>query len=649
MKNFGFIYFWIALVLFWGCTQEDPNLVNPPLPSETIRIRFFNAVDNPTKLQLDIDGKVRSQEIDYLNLSDTISPPPNDSVTLSVFANGNKVFHSSRKLRLVRDTRYIIIAGESFRSAGSVDSLIILYSTIGLPKNQYKSYFKFVNLVKDSTTQYSLVEGCPNGQILVQSQRYLSFPLLQTIASGKHIFSLIEEKEGKREFIGLYSFDFMQDMEYTLFIARDRTGSIRFYAIWDYDESPKALTEILPLTERTTQIRFANFSNVAVTASKVPNHPIVEGIESLYLSSYYSLPACESNLLDSIEINYSFGVKYVGYTFEVGKKYSILLFGRDTIENAIVIPPVVVRQKPGAGSIIRVVNALRDSVPVTLSLGGRNSSKDIGYSSGEILASNLKPNRISEAKIIESGYLPLTLFSVTEPSYLIKPASANIDPGRSYLIVLFNDENGDPQISIIDDEQENEQIQSAEQALFVQILNVQPYSPEVQIQIPTLIEKARLFYKQTFATVLPGSVNKITINNSIPIEFSNDNQKRALFIVTGDSAETEIFSDINFPMGNDRSTYRRRFFNACSNISSITIKSYSESGYPLVGNLVYGHFSPIEYINTERRLSLFLIDDSQGKLLTQFNDVYLTLGKNYTLVVSGSLSKGFSLTIVQEY
>lgn len=649
MKKFWFLNFCLSFLVVWGCTKEDLNLVNPPSPSETIRFRFFNAVNSLNKLQLDIDGKVRSQEVSFLSISDTIVPPPIDSLTISVFNNEIKVYQARNKVRLIRDTRYMVVAGESFNSDGVIDSIMILYSTIGLPKNQYQSYFKFVNLVKDSSAKFSLVEGCPNGKVIVQSQSYLSNPFLRGIGSGEHIFSIMQEKQGERTPIGLYSINFEEDKEYTLILVKDSENEFRLFRIWDYDDSPNPLDEVQPLMERSTQIRVANFANVGISVKKLPNHIISANLDPLSLSSYISIPSCESNFLDSIEIAYPSGLSYVGYSFEVGKKYTVLLFGQNKIEQSIVLLPVVLRENLGNRSLIRVVNALRDSTSITLSIGGRSSSNNLGYVAGEILASNLKPYHISEPVVIDAGYLPLTLFSTTEPSYLLKPAFAYIEQNKSYIIVLFTDENGNSQLCIIEDDKENDLIKPIDQGFFVQILNVQPYLEKVELQIPNLIDRAQLYYKQSFTTVLPFSADELKINKLQTFKFFNDSQKRGLFIISGDSTTTEIFSDISFSMGNDHNTYRRRFFNACKDVPSVTIKSISETGFPIVSNLAYGNFSPVDYVNTERRLSLFLINDLNGKLLNQFNDVYLTLGKNFTLVVSGSLSKGFSMTVIQEY
>lgn len=649
MKKIWDILLWFIIILFWGCTEEDPNLVNPPLPSETIRIRFFNSVDNPSKLQLDIDGKVRSPEISFLEISEPIAPPPFDSVSLSLFLNGDKVYQSSVKLRLIRDTRYTIIAGRTDKSNSIPDTILVLYSTIGLPKNQYQSYFKFVNLVKDSNTQFSLVEGCPNGHVVVQSQDYFAFPSFQTIVAGNHVFSIIEERGNMHQLVGLYAIDFEEDKEYTLFLVKDRIGVIRLYKIWDHDDSQTSLVEVKPLTDRKTQIRIANFSNVAVSISKVPNYVITSKIEPLVLSNYYSVPACESNLIDSLEVVSLSAVDYLTYSFEVNKRYSILLFGKDKIENSMVVPPISLREKIETKSIIRVVNATNDSVPITLSVGARNSTGKLGYVSGAILASKLQQRKISNPVMIDPGFLPLTLFSSTEPSYLIKPAFAYISPQKQYLVVLFNDDKGLLRISIIEEDEEDKNLNLIEQGFFVQILNVQPYKPQVEFRIQNLIDKASLYYKQSISTVFPPSVNSFTIDGYDGIDFMNDVEKRGLFIISGDSEKTDIFFDISPSMGKDNYTYRRRFFNACSEVPSITIKGYSTNDFPIVSNLRYGSFSQVEYVNSERRLSLFLIDDSNGKLLAQFNDVFLTIGKNFTLVVSGSHSKGFSLTVVQEY
>lgn len=102
-------------------------------------------------------------------------------------------------------------------------------------------------------------------------------------------------------------------------------------------------------------------------------------------------------------------------------------------------------------------------------------------------------------------------------------------------------------------------------------------------------------------------------------------------------------------MGKERSSYRRRFFNASPDIENVGIFNDSARKNIVVSELRYGNSSKIETVRLERKFSLVFFNNSNNKIVSQFNDIFLSFGKNYTLVFTGTESKGFSLIVVQEY
>lgn len=638
----------LLLLVLLGCADEDPSLVNPPLPRETIRIRFLNAVKGSGTLILDLNKSVQSKPVGYLELSDTLKPPPSDSVTMSFKTNGNSLYDAPRKLRLVRDTRYLIIAGESFRSNGTPDTLIVLYTTIGLPTKQFKSYFKFLNLVKDSTIRYSVVLGCPNGKVLVGGSNYFAYPILQTVESGSNTISIVQEQNGNKTLLNLYEINFAEDKEYTLFVAKEEPGRVELFLIDDYDNSSSAIRKLEPLQDRAAYVRTINFSTETVSLTKLPQYPITQNLASGTIDSYNKIPVCESDFSDSLKLSYSGGDVLWTNSFEINKKYSVFVF--DSLDKVKVIPsnPVTLREPLNGRSLVRVINALDDSTAVTLSLGARASNNQFGFVSGEVLASKLKSNRISSPVVIAPGYLPLTLFSSSEPNILLQTGTGEFLPNRSYVIAIYKDSKGEIQFSIVEENDENAQVKLLPRGYFLQIANANPELQNASIKIQGILDGAILKYKESASTILPLDVSGFSINGrNFPV--APDLGKRGMILIAGDSNEVEAL-DFSIPsMGTDTRTYRRRFINACKFVPSITIRATREDGELIVEKLIYGSQSKVENIPIERKLSLFIINDLDGKTLAQFNDVYLTFGKNYTLVFTGSRNQNYSLIVMQEY
>lgn len=638
----------LLLLVVVGCAKEDPSLVNPPLPRETIRIRFLNAVKGSGTLVLDLNQSVQSNPVPYLGLSDTLKPPSSDSVTMSFKANGNSLYDAPRKLRLVRDTRYLIIAGESFRSDGIPDTFMVLYTTIGLPTKQFKSYFKFLNLVKDSTIRYSVVSGCPNGKVLVGSSNYFAFPMLQTVESGNNIISIVQEQNGNKTLLNLYEINFTEDKEYTLFVAKDEFGGVELFLIDDYDNSSLGIRKLEPLQDRVAYIRTINFSSASVSLTKLPQYLITQNLGSGTIDSYNKIPVCESDFSDSLKLSYPGGDVLWTSSFEVNKKYSIFVF--DSLDKVKIIlgNPVNLRESLNGRSLVRVINAIDDSIAVTLSLGARASNNQFGFVSGEVLASRLKSGRISAPVIVSPGYLPLTLFSSSEPNILLQTGIGEFLPNRNYVIAVFKDSRGEIQLSIVEENDENMPVKLLPRGYFLQIANANPELQNASIKIQGILNGAILKYKESASTVVPLDLSGFTMNER-NFSIAPDLGKRGMILIVGDSNEVEAL-DFSIPsMGTDTRTYRRRFINACKFVPSITIRATRENGELIVEKLLYASQSKVEHIPIERKLSLFIINDSDGRALAQFNDVYLTFGKNYTLVFTGSRSQNYSLIVIQEY
>lgn len=642
-----YILGFLLLVLI-SCVDEDPKLVNPPPPFQSIRIRLLNAINSDDNISWGFNNSPYSNSVKYLELTNSQMPPPYDSLALEFYQNNKLTYTSNRKIRLVRETRYLIVAGKSLgEGLLHIDTFMILSTTYGLPTKLGNAYFKFVNLVRDSNLSATLIDGCPNGRPLVSNVTYFAYPFLQTIPYGNYTLSVVLNDGVKSGLLNTFSVNFSEDGEYTLLLAKKRDGTIGFYLYDDYDTT-KGLVELLPIAERVSYLRTVNLSSENISLFRFPNQVLNEDIPQNWSTKYHSISACENNYLDSIEVKSSNSYNILGYSFEVFKKYTLLVF--DSIENQkklILVPPAKLRESTNGRSIIRVVNAVDTNFAITFSVGTRNS-KNNNYFSGEVISANLKSNRVSNPVFIEPGYLPLTIFSATEPAFLLKSTYTEVAADYAYLIVLHKSSDGELKVSFIPEDREDFSAIQLETGCFVQVLNAFPDTPSLNISFSKYLQNIKINYKESFATVLPTSVNGIYYNGNQK-EITLDPSKNGLFVFSGLNLEIDLF-DISIPsMGKETNSLRRRFFNASKEIENVGIFHDSSKQKIVLNELKYGQYSSVERVFLERKFSLVYFDNYKNKVISQFNDIFLSFGKNYTLVFSGNKSKSFTLIVVQEY
>jgi len=643
-----YILLLVVVIIVSSCAKEDSNLVNPPPPYQSIRIRLLNVVNTNDLISWGQNGNEISAKVGYLRISNSIMPPPLDSFAVEFYQNGVLKYTTPRKIRFIRETRYLFVSAESFKSNGIVDTFVLLSTTYGLPKKLGKSYFKFLNFVKDSNSRFSIVEGCPNGRILVGNVPYLNYPFLQTVQYGPYVISLIVESLSERSLVNIYKVDFEEDKEYTLFVARKQDGSFGLFLYDDYDTTASALKELQPLNERASFVRVLNFTQNPVTFFKSPNLLLDRNINPNYITRYYSVPACQQDILDSFVVETNLGTYGITYSLEIFKRYSLLVFDNQSKDCVYLIPPVSSIYKFTDKAIVRVFNAVDTNFALTLSIGARTANNVRGFTTGEVLATNLAFGKIGTPVVLESGELPLTLFSSTEPAILQGSYITKIEPNTSYLLVIFRKADGSLSITLVSDDYENLELNDISRGYFFQLVNANPDFKSLEFEVTNILKKAKLFYKESFATVVPFDLNQIKINNQeFPIDVNLENL--GLYIVSGTNDNIDFF-DISRPsMGKDLGSYRRRFFNAVKTVPAITINYDSAKGRNVVKELIYGGQSAIETIKLERKFSLAVLSEPKGELLGRFNDIFLTFGKNYSLIFSGRKEQGFSLIIVQEY
>ncbi len=651
LLNLKNLMFFCSLLFLASCAKENPLLVNPPSPAETVKIRLFNLAGDQKDRKLIIGGVNETKLTQYESLSDTIKPTPEDSVSLIIRGNGVEDFRLANRFRVIRNTYYIIFALESIDKRKPVDTIIILGTTPGLYINPNTSIISFINTNNDTNVSYSFTMGCPNGTPIAQNVTYRTISFQSQVPSGKMPVSLIKHYHDSIRIVGLFELELKSGDEYGI-ILRFKEGKEELYQLNQNDLSQNALVKVKRIENSQSFIRVLNFSTKSIKVEKPENEDIETNLSSLAMGEYKSVSACASTTKDSINVLISNDLKSsLSTSLEVLERYSLLVF--DSKEEraglTILANPIRLYQSLEGKSLIRVVNAdyLREGL--TVSLGGRNDTNSTGYRSGDVLASGLAYGEISDYVILPSGRAPITVFSASAPTKLLKTAIAQLESNKRYIMSIYVDDKGKEQISLIEDDEASKNIEPLKEGIFSQIINAIPGIGRMNLKIENILNEAFIDYTSSLATVLPKEEVTIIVNNKT-FQFKPSDYTSSILVATGEENNIEIFDFTERLPSIETNLYHRRFFNACKEVPLVSFRIDSDSGATVADAVKYGNKTDFYAEYNDRKLSFFVFDYQNLKRISKISDVSLTFGKNYSIIFTGDSKKGgYSLIIQQEY
>ncbi len=658
--NVKFLLILLA-VLFVSCAEEDPNLVNPPSPSETVRIRFFNyAADFETR-RLGMD-QAQSPETAWKMLSEAIIPPAKDSILLSTILNGEIEYTDSTKLKIWRDARYIVFALPKPNSNKPVDTLVVSITPFAPLRDTNNCYISLINIHNEDEVKYSVVVGCPNGNAAFPAVGYLDKSVEREVPSGNYPVSIIKiDASGNRQSLGLFDLNLDRRGDYLFVIMGDTPEDIKL--INRRNDGPGAITQIELIDASVAKMRTINFSSAVISAKKTPDDLFLTSLASYSISDYRDVSACTSDFLDSIVITANGQyASSANIALVVNSKYSLFVFDEDgnAAAKSFVLPNLEKLEYPENHAAVRVINMAKDLEAFSMSLGARDDMASIrGYRAGEQLSTNLEYGKVSGQTFVLAGRAPISIFSATSPQRLLNSFIGNFEAGKDYVIVVTSD-NDKTKISIIEEEQINEQIVNLPEGEYAQFAMFTANRDSTNISVDNVLTNAKLYYSTSFATVLPiGTVNVRTDGKTLT--FNTEPDYRDLIIVAGNEAEPEFVHIHTRKMAYNSGLFNRRFINAAKDVPQVTIYdndvTQDTNIRPVVVDLPYGETSDPQSVFLERKFSYFFFDKSGGELLLQVNDISMSFGKNYSIIFGGDktivsedpLTYNYSILIIQEY
>lgn len=639
--------------------EENPNLVNPPSQTESVRVRLLNLAGDKLPRALLIDWKTQTSETPFGSASSTVKPYIDSTFPLILLA-GNKDFQSTIKTKFVRSTNYTFIALPSAKGNSNfrnVDTVITLTTLTGILETNRTAFIQLFNANNDTTVIYSMTLGCPNGIPLAQNISYRMASPLVEIRTDSVAVSLIRIQYGIPEIIGLYRLNIVKNGQYALIVQRN---SLEQEELWILDmkkEFSDAFLKLNPVAERTSNIRVINFSNENVNVIKEPNEVIANNIRSNFIGKYTTVNSCLSELSDSISTYLDDKkISSTSLSLDVLQNYTYLVFdsANKSANMSIIAEPVRMNESLNNRAIIRVVHAWSDRQSLTISLGARDDqNSSFGYVSGDVLATNLSYGNISEPVLINSGSAPITIFTATQPAQLIYCLNTYFEPNKSYLLILANIKEGSSiynKVSLIEEFDTEKQIQFLEEGVFTQFIHLTPGVENVQLSISESLTNSKVFYSGSLATVLTKGEHIVNVNGFTK-NINAEVGKRLMIIAAGNKDNIDILEISNPPLQNSNNYYNRRIINASKEIPSITVRIDSDSGFIAAEWLDYGTASQPQQVYLERKISLFFMHPQDFKK-TYFTlpDLGLSFNKSYSIIFGGdSLINGFTATVQQEY
>jgi len=663
------------LFLLSGCPDENDGLVNPPSQAETVNIRFINLAGDysPRTVQF-TDESIGP--IAYAQTS-TADNPPDDSVQVSIQKNGQEEYKKELQVKFFRKLTYTFFAIPSSPSDSThprdVDSVVVINSSLTIPDVTNDGFVRLVNLYPDTTTNFSLTLGCAGGSSLASGIRYRGVSSAEPVLSGENTFSITYFQDGTTKSLGLFGLTTDAKGEYSYVIIENQSGEPEVYILDELDQTEMAFSKAVPIESKETFIRNINFSSRDFDIN-LDEQIIAASPQQYQISDYNTFEACGGTSVSSIlSISQGDTIGYSTTNLEVLKNYTLYSFDTQDSVRQVLAPPFRLFDDKTGKSVIRVINGHPDYQGITVSFGARkltgiedseNPEDELSY--GETIARDVKFGRVSDVGVFESGFAPITIFEASQPAKYITGINKELLPGKSYSIIIYKDNQGEPAVTLIEDEDVEKEITVSEPGVFVQVVNAVAGSESVRVGLGNIIDQsyADLFYSLNFATVIPVEQTEIKINGvTKPLDVEEN--KRILIVASGTEDNEVILTYSYDPLEKEDSNYKIRFLNASTEIDNITIARYDLVDCPncpiLANDIKFGELSFIQEVITESKISLYIYKpEDLEERYHRVDDLKLNFNKAFTVVFTGNsflgniedddnTNNGYSIILIQEF
>ena len=660
-RKFNTIFLYFTMLIFIAsCARENDALVNPPTIFETVRVRFLNFAGDEQPRTLVLEKISKYENIAYNTISSPV-PPPFDSVQIEVFKDGNIEFTTGDlKQKFARKTRYIIMTLPSPIGASNykaVDTIVRIQTTSVPPRDTNDCYIKMFNANNDTTVNYTLRLGCPNDSVIFRNLSYKKSSGIANIHKGTRVFSITKTTKNdidttqNTKLLGVYELELLPQGQYAIIINRNE----EVFFVDELSDDNNILTTPKLVTEREAYIRIINLSSENVTINNEESE-IVSNLNPNFIDKYHKINSCDNLLKDKLKLLCNEEVRDSALiSFEIFKKFTAIVLNskENKAENLMIVPPI--KQLPynvGNKALVRVINCNFKESGINISAGARyDNSNSHNYVSGDVLANALSAGELSKVVAINPGIIPLSVFTSTEPARYLFSTNVVFEANKNYIIAVdFSEGNNNGKLTVIEEAEETIPVMFTKQAAFMQIVNATSDNKQINIELPKILNAAKLDPANSLATFVEEGNNTVTING-FNYNFTAKKADRILIVATGSSTQTDVFAIQSPYLGADSTNYKRRYVNAATDVPTLRVKSDSTDAIEAIlqENIHYKTASEIETITREKKIALFFENQQTGKMVAKVPDLMMTLRKNYSVIFYGTEQNGYNVLILQEY
>lgn len=656
MKTGKYLIVLLLSLLLHSCNEENPDLVNPPDKTASIRFRFLNlGYDNNPKV-LEVTEGVRTPSIYKGGVSESFNPLA-DTGFVRIYKNDNTEFEQTQMVRFIRNTNYTFLGLSSSkcddRTQCKIDTIIPLRTTSAIPENNFESLLKFINAFPDSTVRITLRMGCPNGEPLFPTYGYKQYSFTPiTVRSGALNFSVFLTSNGAQgpinTYLDLYSVDLSPKGQYTIIAHEDESGNLKISILDENDLSPNAIkpAQIVPL--RTTEIRTVNLSTLDLSVYLKQSGIVDDNVPSLTIDDFRSVEVCKSSSSDTLEIVYNNSSKLnIVTSLDVLSKYTLIVYDSADVKagGAILIPPPKLNVDIEGKALVRVVNTLESATGINVSIGARLESDRVnfvnGFSSGISLASRLRFTEVSQYTALNPGPGPISVFTASDPARLLFATNTYFEANKQYLIIVTKDDFGNIKLTIVDEDDQSKKVDYLIKGIFFQLVNATTDNSNINVNINSIstgkkiLENATVQVSNSIATVIDEDFQIVNINGKEYTTNATDDE-RVICVASGTQQDFNLITSKFKPLSIDQNNiFRVRFVNATLDMQYVKLRKNLQDSV-FFESVEKNTFSSYNVETREQKPTFFFFEDESKGYISRFSDVLMSLGKSYSIILYGN-------------
>ncbi len=631
--------------------------MNPPPGSADIRVRFFNLMPGNTARRMLLERNVQTPEIPT-GLVSAVVVSPGDSSLIEVLAGATTELRTTSRERFTRGSIYdVFVVGDTLQPA--VPDTIIVFNASQVLTTTPMAQVRVINVVPESNTTYQVRVGCPSGPLLTSIPiPFRVGSIYREIPAGFTVFTLIRTALTDTTILGTFECTLMEYVPYSIIFYPSLAGGSQPSVLLmdESDTTQNVGRTFVPVIARNADIRVVNVANSPSTVTvQSSGQTLASALGTGRISTLAQVTTCERIEPDVFTLAYADGRNAIDSTsLNVRQSYTIVTADTAGEARIIIIPPPLKPSGAGGKAVIRVTHASALVGPLVVSIGARTDvSSPNGFTAGKTIASGLTFDNTSSPFAEAPGQIPVTVSTAGSPTVVLAIMRLNVEADRSYELIVADNMSGGISDYLIDDDDLDVPLVAAASAAIVRIVNASPTNDFETVNLGSIVNNARLYYRGGFTTSVDLSPISLSVGAAsaslMPVL-----GERTLAIYAEGGGMPNIIQLSSAPLLIQPGASQRRVINATADVGLVSIAydsvpSQTPDAEKLADRVAYGLVSPSDLNTRDRRGTFYVYNSDTFETLFQLPINFGPLGNSYTLVVAGSKAKGYDVIILQEY